>query len=78
MSHRKLPISALSDRQLQFMVSLGVDITERTRAAQTINLYANVYRHSADAIIITDHDNCTNATPCRDFYLTIPFPRMNS
>lgn len=33
------------------------DVTERELAQKKINLYASVFRHSAEAIMITDHDN---------------------
>ena len=33
------------------------DVTEQKLAEDTISLYANVFRHSAEAIMITDHDN---------------------
>ncbi len=41
------------------LISRGTmqDITEQTRAEETINLYANVFRHSAEAILITDSEN---------------------
>lgn len=41
------------------LVSRGTvqDISEQKRAEETINLYANVFRHSAEAILITDAEN---------------------
>lgn len=33
------------------------DITQQKLSDETINLYANVFRHSAEAIMITDRDN---------------------
>ena len=41
------------------LVSHGTvqDITERHRAEETLQLYANVFRHSGEAIMITDHEN---------------------
>lgn len=41
------------------LISYGTvqDVTERELAQKKINLYASVFRHSVEAIMITDHDN---------------------
>jgi diguanylate cyclase (GGDEF)-like protein/PAS domain S-box-containing protein len=41
------------------LVSRGTvqDVTEQKMAEETINLYANVFRYSAEAILITDQEN---------------------
>ncbi len=41
------------------LVSHGTvqDITERHQAEETLELYANVFHHSGEAIMVTDHDN---------------------
>ena len=33
------------------------DITERQRAEEALTLYANIFRHSGEAIMVTDHEN---------------------
>ncbi|PKO85934.1 MAG: sensor domain-containing diguanylate cyclase [Betaproteobacteria bacterium HGW-Betaproteobacteria-12] len=33
------------------------DITEHQQAEETLELYANVFQHSGEAIMVTDHDN---------------------
>ena len=49
----------LYDEQGSPVLSRGTiqDITRRKLSEDTINLYANVFRHSAEAILITDHNN---------------------
>lgn len=47
------------DEKGRALISHGTvqDVTERELAQKKINLYASVFRHSAEAIMITDHDN---------------------
>lgn len=43
--------------QFNLLVSIGVDITEKTRAEASSRLYANVFTHSGEAILITDSEH---------------------
>ncbi|KAB2920438.1 MAG: EAL domain-containing protein [Dechloromonas sp.] len=39
------------------ILSVFQDITARKRAEEDLQLYANVFQHSGEAIMVTDHDN---------------------
>ena len=54
----------LFDEQGKPLLSRGTvqDVSERQQAEETINLYANVFRYSAEAILITDEANRIVAT----------------
>lgn len=34
------------------------DISERNKASEALRLYANIFNHSGEAIMVTDHENC--------------------
>ena len=42
--------------EMEFMVSIGIDVTEKRSAEEALRLYANVFEHSGEAILITDSD----------------------
>ncbi|BCB27167.1 hypothetical protein SKTS_20530 [Sulfurimicrobium lacus] len=52
-------VSAVRDPAGQVMNFIGIatDITARHQAETTLNLYANVFQHSGEGIVITDSDN---------------------
>jgi len=57
--HVKEVCETLYDNEGTPILSRGTvqDVSEYKRAEETINLYASVFRHSAEAIMITDHEN---------------------
>ncbi|MEN6587056.1 MAG: PAS domain S-box protein, partial [Sulfuricella sp.] len=52
-------VSAVRDPAGQVINFIGIatDITARRQAEATLNLYANVFQHSGEGIVITDADN---------------------
>jgi diguanylate cyclase (GGDEF)-like protein/PAS domain S-box-containing protein len=52
--------SVLLDEQgeMEFVIGIGIDVTEKKQAEDALRLYANVFEHSGEAILITDSDNC--------------------
>ncbi|HEX8980010.1 MAG TPA: PAS domain S-box protein [Parasulfuritortus sp.] len=52
-------VSAIRDPhgKVNHFIAILTDVTARHLAETTLNLYANVFRHSAEGIVITDTDN---------------------